>query len=86
MVIVTTGPLDASDETCRRLEEKLSTYLYASVHENFVEVYPAASSGPVRIFVSDRYPVSERARRVVEAFAREALSRNVEVHIGSPVA
>jgi hypothetical protein len=86
MLVVTSGPLDASDETCRHLQEKPSTYLYASVHSNFARVYPAACSGRVRIFVSDKHPLSDRARHLVEAFAKEALSRNVEVLIGSPVA
>lgn len=86
MLVATTGPLDASNETCRRLEEKLGAYLYASVHPNFAHVYPAVHSGRVRIFVSEAHPISERARHIVEAFSNEALSRNVEVHIGSPVA
>jgi hypothetical protein len=85
LLIVTSGPLDASDETSRCLEEKLNTYLYASTHEKFAAVYPAASGGRIRIFVSDRHPLSVRARQIVEAFAREALSRNIEVKIGHPV-
>ncbi|HQV73260.1 DUF6572 domain-containing protein [Dokdonella sp.] len=86
MMISTAGPLDASDETCSRLEEKLSIYLYACTHQNFAKVYPAAESGRVRIFVSDRHEVSERAREVVAKFAEQALSLNVEVCVGSPVA
>jgi hypothetical protein len=86
MVISTSGPLDATDETCRLLNEKLSTYLYAAVHPNFANVYPEARKGRVRIFVSDSHSISERARCLVESFSREAFTRNVEVHIGSPVA
>jgi hypothetical protein len=86
MLVATAGPLDASDETCRRLQEKLSAYLYAATHPNFAKVYPAGRDGRVRIFVSDSHTISERARVVVEIFSREALARDVEVHIGSPVA
>jgi hypothetical protein len=86
MVVSTAGPLDASDATCGRLREKLSAYLYAAVHPNFANVYPAAREGRVRIFVSDSHAISERARLLVEDFSREALTRNVEVRIGSPVA
>jgi hypothetical protein len=86
MLVVTTGHLDASDATCGRLREKLSAYLYAAVHPNFANVYPAARTGRVRIFVSDSHGVSDRARLVVEDLSREALTRNVEVRIGDPVA
>ena len=86
MLVVTTGPLDASDETCQKLQEKLNSYLYAAVHPNFANVYPAASTGRVRIFVSDTYAVSDRARQVVESTSREALARGVEIRIGDPVA
>ena len=86
MLVVTASPIDDSDEVCRLLEEKLSTYLYAATHENFSNAYPAALQGRTRIFVSDRYPVSDRARRLVEGFAVQAISRNVEVTIGFPVA
>jgi hypothetical protein len=86
MLVVTTGPLDASDETCQKLQAKLSTYLYAAVHPNFANVYPAASAGRVRIFVSDSHAVSDRARQVVESMSREALTRGVEIYIGDPVA
>jgi hypothetical protein len=85
LLVVTSAIIDDSDETCRRLEEKLATYLFAATHENFARVYPAAGSGRTRIFVSDRHQVSDRARRLVENFARQAMSRNVEVQIGSPV-
>ena len=86
MLVVTTGPLDASDETCHKLHAKLSTYLHAAIHPNFSNVYPAASTGRVRIFVSDSHAVSERARQVVESMSREALARGVEIRIGDPVA
>jgi hypothetical protein len=86
MLVVTTGPLDASDETCRRLMEKLNAYLYAAVHPNFANIYPAARDGRVRIFVSDSHAVSERAQQLVQSFASEALVRDVEVRVGSPVA
>ena len=86
LLVATAGPLDASDETCQRLQEKLSAYLYAAVHPNFANVYPAARAGRVRIFVSDSHAISERARTLVESFSREALARDVEVRIGSPVA
>ena len=86
MLVATAGPLDASDVTCNRLKEKLSAYLYAAVHPNFPNVYPAARAGRVRIFVSDSHAISDRARLLVEEFSREALTRNVEVRIGSPVA
>lgn len=85
MIVSTAGPLDASDDTCERLHEKLSVYLYAATHPNFPNVYSAARDGRVRIFVSDSHPISERARVVIEKFAVEALSRDVEVHIGGPV-
>jgi len=85
MLVVTTGALDASDETCNRLMEKLSTYLHAALHPNFKNVYPAARDGRVRIFVSDSHEVSERAKAMVQSFALEAMARNVEVRIGSPV-
>jgi DNA-binding transcriptional LysR family regulator len=84
LLIVATGPLDSSNEVCRRLEEKLNTYLYAATHPNFAAVHPAAHSGRTRIFVSDAHAVSDRARRIIEAFAQEALARNVEVRIGHP--
>jgi hypothetical protein len=86
MLVVTTGPLDASDETCQKLLAKLSSYLHAAVHPNFVNVYPAASTGRVRIFVSDSHAVSDRARQIVESMSREALSHGVEIRIGDPVA
>lgn len=86
MLVATSGPLDASDETCERLRAKLSAYLYAAVHPNFVNVYPAARDGRIRIFVSDCHAISERARLLIESFSREAYARNVEVHIGDPVA
>ncbi len=86
MLVSTSGPLDASDDTCRRLEEKLSTYLYACTHQNFANVYPAARTGRIRIFVSDRHAISERARGVVDAFAKQALALQVDVRIGHPVA
>ena len=86
MLVSTAGPLDASDVTCGRLREKLNAYLFAAVHPNFANVYPAARTGRVRIFVSDSHAISDRARLLVDEFAREALTRNVEVRIGSPVA
>lgn len=86
MLVVTTGPLDASEETCRRLQAKLTSYLQAAVHPNFANVYPAASAGRVRIFVSDSHAVSDRARSIVESMSREALTRGVEIRIGEPVA
>lgn len=86
MLVVTTGPLDASDETCQKLQAKLSTYLHAAIHPNFANVYPAASTGRVRIFVSDIHAVSDRARQVVESMSRDALTRGVEIRIGDPVA
>ena len=86
MLVVTIAPLDDSDETCRLLEQKLSAYLFAATHENFAQVYPAAQTGRTRIFVSDLHSISDRARRVVEGFADQAMARNVEVRIGDPVA
>ena len=86
MVVSTSGPLDASDTTCQHLQTKLNTYLYAATHPNFVNVYPAARTGRVRIFVSDIHEISERARQVVDSVSREALARGVEIRIGSPVA
>ena len=86
MLVVTTGPLDASDATCQQLQAKLNIYLYAATHPNFANVYPAAGTGPIRIFVSDSNAVSDRARQVVEAVSREALARGIEVRIGNPVA
>jgi hypothetical protein len=86
MLVSTSGPIDATDETCQRLQEKLNAYLYAAVHPNFVNVYPAARDGRVRIFVSDSHAISERARHLIQAFSREAHARNVVVTIGSPVA
>ncbi|MBL8300862.1 MAG: hypothetical protein JNN30_21180 [Rhodanobacteraceae bacterium] len=86
MLVVTTGPLDASDETCRRLEEKLNAYLYAAVHPHFGSVYPAARDGCMRIFVSDSHMISERARALIQSFAAQALALGVEVRIGDPVA
>lgn len=85
MVIATAGPLDGSDETCTRLHEKLNAYLCAALHPDFANMYPAASRGRVRIFVSDRNAISERARLLVEQFSLEALARNVEDRIGNPV-
>jgi hypothetical protein len=85
LLVVTLGPLDASDETCRRLQEKLTAYLYAAVHPNFVAEYPAALTGCIRIFVSDEHAISERAQLLIESFSREAIMRNVEVLIGGPV-
>jgi hypothetical protein len=85
MLVVTTGPLDASDETCERLQQKLDAYLYAAVHSNFANVYPTVRNGRVRIFVSDSYDISQRSRRLIETFSHEAHKRNVEVKIGSPV-
>jgi hypothetical protein len=86
MLVVTAGPLDASDETCQRLMEKLTAYLHAAVHPNFGNVYPAARNGRVRIFVSDSNAISQRAQALVQSFAVEALARDVEVRIGNPVA
>jgi hypothetical protein len=86
MLIVTTGPLDGSDETCALLRAKLDSYLYAATHANFASRYPAARSGRIRIFVSSTHSVSECAHQLVEAFAKEALIRNVEVKVGDPVA
>ena len=86
MLVSTAGPLDASDATCGRLQEKLNAYLFAAVHPNFANLYPAARTGRARIFVSDSHAISDRARLLVEDFSREALTRNVEVRIGSPVA
>ena len=86
MLVVTTGPLDASDETCEKLQAKLSCYLYAATHANFASNYPAASTGRVRIFVSNSHPISDRARLVVESMSKEALARGVEIHLGDPVA
>jgi hypothetical protein len=86
MLVVTTATLDDSDETCRHLELKLNAYLIAAIHDNFPKVFPAAHTGRTRIYVSNRHVVSDRARRVVEAFAEQALMRNVEVRIGDPVA
>ena len=86
MVVATTGPLDASDETCQKLLVKLSTYLYAATHQNFSVVYPAASAGRVRIFVSDSHAVSDRARQIVESMSKEASALGIEIRIGSPVA
>jgi len=86
MVVSTTGPLDDSDATCQHLQAKLNTYLYAATHPNFASVYPAASAGRVRIFVSDTHEISDRARQVVESLSKEAISRGIEIRIGSPVA
>lgn len=86
MVVVTTRPLDASEEICNLLGEKLNAYLRAATHENFAKLYPAAARGRVRIFVSDKHAISDRARQVVKTFAAEALARNVEVQLGGPVA
>lgn len=83
LLVVTTGPLDASDETCQRLTEKLSTYLHAAVHPNFKDVYPAARNGRVRIFVSGSHSISERAQALVQSFVPEALARGVEVRVKS---
>lgn len=85
MLIVTRGPLDASEKTCRHLEEKLNAYLCAAVHENFANLYPAARGGRIRIVVSDKHVISDRVRHVVESFAAQALMRNVEVLVGDPV-
>jgi hypothetical protein len=49
MLVVTTGPLDASDETCQKLLAKLSTYLHAAVHPNVANLYPAASASMTRL-------------------------------------
>jgi hypothetical protein len=82
MLVVTIGPLDESDETCRRLREKLSSYLYAAVHPNFPNVYPEARNGRVRIFLSDAHAISDRAAQVVQEVSREALARGVELRLG----
>ena len=82
MLIVTTGPLDASETKRRNLDEKLSAYLCAAVHENFANLYPAARGGRIRMVVSDKHSISDRARHVVESFAARALMRNVEVWVG----
>ena len=86
MLIVTIGPVDDSDATCQRLEQKLNAYLCAALHPDFPSECPAAAQGRVRIFVSDSHYISDRARAIVNAISREALSRNVEVRIGDPVA
>jgi hypothetical protein len=86
MVISTTGPLDASDATCQQLQTKLDTYLNAATHPNFANVYPAARTGRIRIFVSDIHEISERARQVVGSASKGALARGVEIRVGSPVA
>jgi hypothetical protein len=79
LVISCVGPLDASVETLRLLQQKVNAYLVAVAHENFSKVHPAASRGPVRIFVSCEHTVSSEARGVIGVLAAQASRSGIEL-------
>jgi hypothetical protein len=79
LVISCIGPLDASVETLRLIQQKVNAYLAAVAHENFPKVYPAAQRGPVRIFVSCEHAVSSEARGMIEVLAAQASRSGIEL-------
>jgi len=86
LLISCSGPLDDSPATLRLLAQKVANYLTGAAHANFSNVYPAAKRGPVRIFISCDYVVSEGARREIASLAQRAATMGVELKLGSPVA
>ena len=79
LVISCSGPLDEGVATLGLLERKVHNYLVAIGHPNFAEIYPAARSGSVRVFISCAYPVSPAARGAIDSLALRAAQRGVEL-------
>ena len=79
LVISCVGPLDASVETLRLIQQKVSAYLVAAAHENFSKLYPAAQRGPVRIFVSCEHAASSEARNMIGVLAAQASRSGIEL-------
>jgi hypothetical protein len=79
LVVSCSGPLDASKVTIGLLNQKVSNYLVTLSHPNFANVYPAARSGPVRIFISCAHEVSSEARSAIDTLAERAGRLGVEL-------
>jgi hypothetical protein len=81
LVVVCSGPLDESAATLQALDLKIRGYIETSTHSHFSRTYPAALTGPVRIFVSCKYAVSSGALGLINSLARVAEARGIELRL-----
>jgi len=81
LVLVCAGPLDGSPETLRILEQTVDNYLKAATHPNFPIVYPAAKSGPIRIFVMCEHHVADASRILIATCAQRAADVGIELSL-----
>jgi hypothetical protein len=78
LVISISGPLDASDETLKLLEEKIRAYLGAVVTEGFRQQYIISKSS---IIVSCAFPVSEAAHRQIAELRQVAAEQGIALQL-----
>lgn len=83
LVISCVGPLDSSATTLILIERKVMAYLATIAHERFAQVYPAAKSGFVSIYISCEYYVSPPARDLIERLRVIASKRGVGLSLVS---
>lgn len=86
LVIVCSGPLDASPATLELIEQKVMSYLRTIAHEGFLRMYPSANHGRTQILLSCEHSVSEAARGLVVQLSKRAELQNVELRIVKRVA
>jgi hypothetical protein len=79
LAIVCSGPLDESDDTLRRLHQKIVAYLREIQSEPFRERFGASNAARVRIVVDCEHPVSTAAEGLINALARQAATSGVEI-------
>jgi hypothetical protein len=81
LVISCSGPLDDGPATLTLLEQKVGNYLASVAHPNFPNVYPSASTGPVKLFISCGYTVSPKAQELIDSLTLRAAQIGVELSL-----
>ncbi len=79
LAIVCSGPLDESDDTLRRLNQKIVAYLREIQSEPIRERFGASDSARIRIVVDCEHAVSAVAEGLINALARQAAMSGVEI-------
>jgi hypothetical protein len=79
LVICCSGPLDSSTATLELIERKVMGYLNTIAHPDFPRIYPAAAVGPIRIFVSCSYHISDAACELIDKLGAAASKQGVSL-------
>jgi hypothetical protein len=78
LVITCSGPLDDSSQTLELLAQKVRNYTQLAANPNLFRHFDA-EAGPVRIFVSCQFAVSDRAKQTLDALRLELVAGQPEL-------